>query len=135
MANETCQTDTAVCAPCKDAGENQVVFTPNIDIVEEPQRFLVVADLPGAAADRVDVDYENGELTIHGKITPRGPEGGRFLLREYGVGDFRRSLKIGEAIDSSGITADFRDGVLTLHLPKSAAVRPRKINVAGANAG
>jgi HSP20 family protein len=51
------------------------------------------------------------------------------LLREYGVGDFRRAFRVGNQIDATRISADFADGVLRLHLPKIEAAKPRKISV------
>ena len=59
-----------------------------------------------------------------GKATAR-----RCLLREYGVGDYYRSFQVSEAIDAGKISAEYADGVLTLHLPKAEAVKPRKIAV------
>ena len=55
--------------------------------------------------------------------------GGEFLLHEYGVGDYYRTFQVSEAIDAGKISADYADGVLTLHLPKAEALKPRKIAV------
>ena len=56
-------------------------------------------------------------------------DGQGYFLREYGVGDYYRSFQISEAIDAGKISAEYADGVLTLHLPKTEAVKPRKIAV------
>ena len=106
------------------------VFTPSVDIVENADELLIIADVPGVSADGIDIDFENGELSIHARVEPRQPEGAaRYVLREYGVGDYHREFRVGEAIDSSKITADVANGVLTVHLPKADAVKPRKIAV------
>lgn len=104
-------------------------YVPAVDIIEKADEFLLFADVPGATGDRIDVNYENGLLTIHADIdpAPRCREG--CLLREYGVGDFDRSFRIGEGIDSNAITAEVRHGVLTLRLPKVESVKPRRITV------
>ncbi len=104
-------------------------FFPNVDIVENAEELLVLADMPGIRAEDVDINFENGTLTLHGKVEDRQPESTNYLLREYEVGDFHRSFQVSEAIDAEKIYAEYRDGVLTLHLPKTEAVKPRKIAV------
>lgn len=103
-------------------------YIPNVDIIEQDDKLLLLADMPGVKPDGVDIQYERGELTIHGKVAPRqDPENTNYLLREYGVGDFYRVFQIGEGIDADKIEAELRDGVLTLHLPKAQELMPRKI--------
>lgn len=104
------------------------VFTPQVDILESEDELTLQADMPGVDLEGVDIHFEHGELTLHGRVAPR-EDGVQFMYREYDVGDFHRSFKIGSAIDSSKIAAQLADGVLTVHLPKSEAVKPRKIAV------
>ena len=104
-------------------------YRPNVDIVETAGELTVLADMPGATRDNIDINFENGTLTIHGMVQDRRREGVDTILTEYGVGDFRRVFQVGEEIDANKITAEFADGVLTLHLPKAESVRPRKIAV------
>lgn len=104
-------------------------FQPHVDILEKPDELLVLADMPGVSAEDVDIEFENGTLTIDGRVAERRPAGRGYLVREYGVGDFHRSFQVSESIDAQRITAECRDGVLTLHLPKVEAVKPRKIAV------
>ena len=108
-----------------------VYFTPRVDIVETDQELVLYADLPGVRPDDVDLRYEQGELTLHGRVQPRQPERGA-LLNEYEVGDFYRAFQIHETIDASKIGADFKNGVLTIHLPKMEQAKPRQITVRGA---
>ena len=78
----------------------------------------------------MDINYEQGLLTLHARVEPRqSEENTSFLSREYGVGDYYRSFQIGEGIDAQKIEAELRDGVLTVHLPKTEAVKPRRIQV------
>jgi len=70
-------------------------------------------------------------LTIEGKVEPRHAEHG-FLYAEYGIGDFYRSFSISEDVDVEKISAELRNGVLTLHLPKAESKKPRKIAVKAA---
>jgi HSP20 family protein len=108
-----------------------VFFTPRVDIVETDNELTLFADLPGVRPDDVDLRYEQGELTLHGRAQPRRPERGT-LLEEYEVGDFYRAFQIHESIDASKIGAEFKNGVLTVHLPKMERVKPRQISVKGA---
>lgn len=104
-------------------------YRPNVDILERADELVVEADVPGASTDKIDIDFEDGTLTIHAQVRPRQPDDQDYLVREYGVGDYRRTFHVSEAIDAGKISAEYSEGVLTLHLPKAEAVRPRKIPV------
>lgn len=107
-------------------------YRPNVNIVERADELTVYADMPGTSAENIDINFENGTLTIHGRVQERQGENLNYLLREYGIGDFYRSFDVGETIDANKITAEYRNGVLVLHLPKVEAVKPRRIAVQGA---
>jgi HSP20 family protein len=104
-------------------------YRPSVDILEQADELLVLADVPGAKGDAIDVKFEDGTLEIRAEVAPRQGDEQGYLLREYGLGDFYRSFRISETIDASKISAEYADGVLTLHLPKSEAAKPRKIAV------
>jgi HSP20 family molecular chaperone IbpA len=105
-------------------------FTPRFDICETEDELVLLGDLPGVKAESLDIQFESNELVLHGRVSPRH-ESQKFVHKEYGVGDFRRSFTIGESIDASRISAELSSGVLTLHLPKSDRVKARKIEVQG----
>ena len=107
---------------------NTTTYTPRFDIVETDEELVLFGDLPGVTKDDLDVRFENGELSIEGKVPSRHTEQ-EFVYGEYGIGDFHRSFSISETIDAEKISAELHDGVLTLHLPKVEAVKPRKITV------
>jgi len=106
----------------------RAVIAPPVDIFENDDGFLIVADLPGVSADKVDIRLENGELTIHGAWSLPEPEGAA-LAGEYRPADYKRSFYVPDSIDVDRIAADLKDGVLSLHLPRSEAVKPRSIQV------
>ena len=107
-----------------------VTFTPRIDVLETENELLLFADLPGVEQENVDVRFENGELTLRARRT--SPEADRIPLAfEYETGDYFRAFRITEQIDAEKIWAELKNGVLTLHLPKVEAVKPRKITVKG----
>lgn len=115
--------------PSRGLARNRRAYSPNVDIVETSDEVIVFADMPGVGSENIDIHFENGELFLHGKVADRIPEGARAISREYGLGDFYRVFTISEQVDSEKITAEYRDGVLVLHLPKVEAAKPRKINV------
>jgi len=106
----------------------RAVVAPPVDIFENDDNFLITADLPGVAAEKVDIRLEQGELTIHGSWSKEEPAGSP-LASEYQPTDFRRSFTVPDTIDVSGITAELTDGVLQVTLPKTEAVKPRRIAV------
>jgi len=105
------------------------IYSPAVDIVEKEDELLLFADVPGARPQGIDVNFENGELTISARVEPRQPQDNQYLLREYGVGDYYRVFRIGDTIDSTRIHAEVKNGVLIVHLPKSEDAKPRKIAV------
>jgi HSP20 family protein len=107
-------------------------YRPEVDILEQQDELLVLADVPGAERNAIDVKFEDGTLEIYAAVAPRQDNGRTCLLQEYGVGDYYRSFQVSEAIDAGKISAEYADGVLTLHLPKAEAIKPRKIAVSGA---
>ena len=104
-------------------------YRPSVDIYELADELIVLADMPGAKNDQIDIHFDDGALTIHAQVPDRHESQGPFSRKEYGVGDFYRTFRISENIDPSRISAEYAAGVLTLHLPKVEAVKPRKINV------
>jgi len=105
------------------------VYLPPVDIIETKDGLTLLADMPGVEPANIDVQYERGILTLSARVEPRQQESMNYLLREYGVGDYHRTFAIGEGIDSGKIQAEFKNGVVKLHLPKSEALKPRKIAV------
>jgi len=103
--------------------------TPDIDIVERPGEFILRADVPGAGADTSDIRVENQTLSISCRVKRRLPSDVTFLVNEYDVSDYYREFFVGEWLDATRITAEYSDGVLTLHLPKAETMKTRKIQV------
>lgn len=115
-------------APGVERMRETAVFTPRFDIWETEDELVLYGDLPGVASEDLDVRFEDKQLNIHGRVALRQPEV-EYLYSEYGIGDFYRSFAIGEAIDASRISAELKNGVLTVHLPKTEAVKPKRIDV------
>ena len=100
-------------------------FMPDADIYETNETVVVVADVPGVAADGIDVTLEKNVLTIRGTVSDEAPEGFTLGYAEYETGDYQRSFSISDEIEGDRIEAAFGDGVLTLTLPKASSSRKK----------
>jgi HSP20 family protein len=109
------------------ATEVQYVLPP-VNIREEKDAYVLEADMPGVKKEALEITLEGSELTIVGRRTPPTTSGD-VLLREQRQADYRRVFEIDPAISAVGITAKMHQGLLTLTLPKSEQVKPRKIAV------
>ncbi len=107
---------------------SQFSFTPRVDIYETPDEVVLQCDVPGALANDIDIRFERGDLTVNARVLPRNRLG-KYLAEEYETGDFCRTFSIDSEIDYEKITAQCREGVLTLHLPKLEKARSKKIVV------
>jgi HSP20 family molecular chaperone IbpA len=105
-------------------------FMPTADIFETEEALTVVLEMPGVSRDNVDVNIEDGVLTIEGRIDFKKYEGLRPVYGEYNIGPYRRGFRLSNQVDQSKITAEMSDGVVTLTLPKSEKAKPRQIKVA-----
>jgi HSP20 family protein len=104
-------------------------FVPRADIYEVDDQIVIVADVPGADKDSIDVTLEKNVLSIDAYVNSATPEGHSLSFAEYETGDYQRSFRLSDEIDREKIQASVRDGVLRLYLPKSGAARTRKISV------
>lgn len=115
------------------AKPEQPATRPRVDVFENAHEYLVVADVPGVAKDGVDVRFESGELRIEARRaaskTTDATQQANVLGEEYRIGDYRRAFAMPDGIDAEKIEAELAHGVLRVHLPKSAAKRPRRIDV------
>jgi HSP20 family molecular chaperone IbpA len=104
--------------------------SPHVDVLENAEEVLVVADIPGVRGEDVDVRVENDTLTLETRRgAPAGAQQGPALLREYDEVDYTRAFRIPAGIDVSQVSAETKNGTLTVRLPKSAAAKARKISV------
>ena len=113
-------------------GDNRTArdFAPPCDIQEESERFVVTFDAPGLDREAIDVRVEDDRLTVRGKReVARDEKRGPFHLLERRGGTFARALSLPAGVDADKVTAEYREGVLTVSLPKRAKLRPRQIEV------
>ena len=101
------------------------VYVPRVDIYETEEAIHVVADIPGADENSIEITLEKNVLTIDADVQIEKPEDYSLTYAEYGIGSFRRKFNISNEIDQEKIVAEVRDGVLKLVLPKSKKVTQR----------
>jgi HSP20 family protein len=112
-----------------DNGARQVNYlTPAANISETPEGYLLEAEMPGVGKGGLEVTIDNNELTILGRRSDEMLKG-EVVYRESRAWDYKRVFELDPEIDSSKITAKMEQGILTLTLPKTERVKPRKIAV------
>lgn len=113
----------------RESGQPQErVIVPHVDIFEDKDEIILMADMPGVSKDGVQVLLEGNELTIIGR-RPEEPSEVHYLIKESRPGVYRRTFRLDPCIDTSKIRAHIEQGVLTIHLPKAEAHKARKIEV------
>jgi len=109
--------------------EEQPSLIPPVDISEEKDAYVLVAEMPGVSKQDLEILLENNELTIIGRRTVNIPENTEALIREIKPRHFRRVFDLDPTVDTARIEARIDQGILTLTLPKTEQVKPRKIQV------
>jgi HSP20 family protein len=105
-------------------------FSPAFDVSETDEQLTVKAELPGIAEKDIDISISDGILTIKGeKKHEKEEEDARYHTVERRYGSFSRTMRLPTDVDTEKVDATFKDGVLRLTLPKSAASKPRKIEI------
>jgi HSP20 family molecular chaperone IbpA len=104
------------------------LYVPRIDIYETDDAIHLLADIPGADENSIDITLENNILSIEADVNAEKPEDYSLTYAEYGIGGFKRKFNISNEINQEKIVAEVKDGVLKLVLPKSEKVT-QKISV------
>lgn len=111
--------------------ENRSDFAlaPDVDIFEDGEGIYVRADMPGVSKDRLDIQVNKDALTIEGEACIDMPEGMEALYADVRSTHYRRSFVLSTELDTDKVDATLKDGVLTVHIPKRAESKPRRIEV------
>lgn len=104
-------------------------WTPAVDLYETADHYVVTAEVPGMTREDLDIRVHDGRLTIAGERRERTPRCEQYHRVERGHGSFSRTFQLPMAVDSDTVTADLRDGVLTVTCPKAANGSARRIQV------
>ena len=109
--------------------EPEMLLRPPCDISEDAEGITLIADMPGVSSDRLDIHVDNDTLLIEGEAKIDMPEGMEPLYADVRSTRYRRSFAMSSELDAAGIEASLDNGVLKVHIPKRAEVKPRKIKV------
>jgi HSP20 family protein len=113
-------------------GDTMSSWSPAVDVRETDQEMRLELELPGINPEEVELTTENGILTIRGEKRgerKEGDEKSRYHVVERSYGSFTRSFQLPQGLDDSKIEADFNNGILSVHIPKTALPQPRKIQI------
>jgi len=103
---------------------------PKVNVYEYEDKVGIVAEIPGLDKKQLNVEVEEGVLTISGdKHSIFEDEGAKVLRRELKQSSFKRSFELGEQLDGDNINASFKDGVLSVSIPKIEPEKPKKTSV------
>ncbi len=134
MSEQTAVLTTEKQAATRSPGEKSLAtrdetryIAPPVDIYETDDALMVVADLPGVDKDEVDVRVEDSVLTIKGKSDYAQPA--NLVLGEFNLQGYYRQFQLSDEVDQDKISAESKNGVLTIRLPKAEKSKPRQIKV------
>jgi HSP20 family protein len=104
-------------------------WSPALDLYQNNDNVIVRVELPGMRKENIEISLQDGMLTISGERKSETVEGEKAERTERYVGKFRRSISLPTQVDSSKVTATYRDGILTVTLPKAEEAKPKQIQV------
>jgi HSP20 family molecular chaperone IbpA len=106
-----------------------LAMVPPVDVIEDGAAITLLADMPGVPRDKLSIQLEPDSLTIEGEVALDMPGGLESSHAEVRLPRYRRVFSLSRELDTEKTTAEFRNGVLTLRIPKAAHVQPRRIEV------
>lgn len=108
---------------------NEVNYAPFVNVYEEKDDYVLVANMPGVSKDGVKLKVEDSILTISGKTNYNEAVNKKYILNEAEIGNYYRKFKLSNSIDESKIDAKYENGQLTIYLPKHDRIKPRDISI------
>src|SRR5256885_3415619 len=124
--------DTLLELPFLTSGQQAQLFTgwtPALDLYQNNDNVVVRVELPGMRKEDIEISLHDGMLTISGERKAESAEGDKAERTERYVGKFRRSVSLPTQVDAGKVTASYRDGILTVTLPKAEEAKPKQIQV------
>lgn len=113
----------------QEGQELDYAIRPPVDIFEDERGITLLADMPGVSKERLDIDVDRDSLSIQGSSAIEVPKGMEALYADVRSTRYQRSFSLSRELDGENITANLKDGVLTVRIPKREEHQPRKIEV------
>jgi HSP20 family protein len=110
-------------------GPAPLLHTPLIDIHDGPEGLVLEADLPGVSEGQLSIQLEDNVLSLQARVDAPAPDDARVLHEEYRPGNFYRSFILSDEVERSKISAELKNGVLKLTLPKAERAKTRRIEI------
>ena len=107
----------------------EAMWTPRVDLMEQDDAYVLHAELPGMKLDDMHIQFHEGRLTIQGERRMEHEAHNGYHRRECAYGAFSRSFMLGSAADADKISATYKDGVLEIHVPKTAEAKAKRIMI------
>jgi HSP20 family protein len=126
MLTTTAPTTLAKTAEDIDA---RATIRPAVDIYENADEFMLVADMPGVDRDAIHLEVDQKTFTVSALRNAGTPKGARVVGGQTANFEYRRAFELPDAVDASKINANYRDGVLEVRLPRSERMRPKRIAI------
>jgi HSP20 family protein len=118
----------------EDEGDHLCDWTPSIDLVERESEYVIYVNLPGVDREDISLNVDNRGLTISGELKrTEAQEGESWYRTERPCGVFKRSFRLPETVVSDSVSAEYRNGELTITVPKAAGTKPRPIDIKSAD--
>lgn len=106
------------------------VWSPQTDLVETDDEYRIHLDMPGISRDDITINYQDNTLTVHGtRREEQREETAEFVRTERAFGEFHRSFTLPRTVDAEAIEANFDNGVLSIHVPKTEKSKKKKIEI------
>lgn len=121
--------ETSAVTKAAETSRNEAVMMPPVDVIEDANGISLYADLPGVPKDKLTLHVEAGTLTIEGEVALDLPEGVEASHAEVSLPRYRRVFTLSKELDSEKVSAEFKQGVLKLRIPKAEHAQPRRIEV------
>jgi HSP20 family protein len=122
-------TDNTAVEKKTASAEAEMALMPPVDVFEDAAGITLYADLPGVPKDKLSLQVEADTLTIEGEVSLDTPEGMEATHAEVGLPRYRRVFTLSKELDSEKVSAELRNGVLKLRIPKAEHAQPRRIEV------